>query len=122
MPYTRPSNSVGAEATRTSSPFKSNSEDARVIVDTFLSRPRYVSVQELRSPARVTDRLRKDNPRFLSYDRSSMKNYVRKVLISKDVQNAVQKHWEENEDHGNESDEGLVSFFANFLLVNRNNE
>jgi hypothetical protein len=120
MPYTRPSNTVGAES-RTTSSFKGNTEDARAIVDTLLSRPRYVSVQESHSLARVTDRLRKDNPRWLSIDRNSMKNYVWKVLLTKDVQNSVQKHWE-NEEHGNESDEGLVSFFANFLLVNRNNE
>jgi predicted transposase YbfD/YdcC len=89
---------------------KGNSDDAKKILNILLTRPKYITVAELRTQARVTDKMRKDNPEWLSYDRNSMKNYIRKILLTKEVELAVKKHCNNAEE--NESDEEVVSIFT----------
>ena len=51
-------------------------------VEQIIYTPRYISVQELRKPAVVTDRLRRDYEDLKSFDWILMKCGVRKILTT----------------------------------------
>ena len=62
-------------------------------VEKIICTPKYITVQELKKPAVVTDRLRRDYQDLKSFDRISMKSGVRKILGTVDVVKAVNDYW-----------------------------
>ena len=54
---------------------------------------KYITVHELRTPAKVVDKLRRDFADLTQYNRSSMKLGVRKILNLQEVVVAVNGHW-----------------------------
>ena len=87
-------------------------------VERIISTPKYVTVQELRKPAVVTDWLRRDYDDLRCYDRLSMKNGVRKILQIDDVIQAVNAYWSDGTSPNattainNDDDSSLVSIVA----------
>lgn len=110
-------------STRTSNPrqvnrFSAKSDHGQAVLELIKTRPKYVTVSELRKPAQVVDKLRRDFPEYLEYDRNSMKTTVRKFLLSLEVETAVKKFW--NSEDGNISDSNVVSksmLIVYFILV-----
>ena len=83
-------------------------------VENIICTPRYITVQELRKPAVVTDRLRRDYHDLKSFDRISMKCGVRKILSSSETIQAVNAYWNDefsplNVTPSNNNDDSLVS-------------
>ena len=84
-------------------------------VERIICTPKYVTVQELKKPAVVTDRLRRDYDDLRCYDRLSMKNGVRKILQIDDVVQAVNAYWSDGTSpnatnaFNNDDDSSLVS-------------
>ena len=62
----------------------------------LISTSKYISVDELRKPAQVTDRLRLDNADLMAFDRNSMKNAVRRFLLTREVEEAVRTFWNDH--------------------------
>ena len=62
-------------------------------VEKIICTPKYITVQELKKPAVVTDRLRRDYQDLKTFDRISMKSGVRKILGTIDVIKAVNDYW-----------------------------
>ena len=54
---------------------------------------KYITVQELRTPAKVVDKLRRDFNDLGVFNRSSMKLGVRKILQLQEIVAAVNGHW-----------------------------
>ena len=73
--------------------FKVKGPEGQTVKRILLERPRYITTKELRKPAAVTDKIRRDFPDLQSFCRNSMKVGVRKLLVSQEVHVAVQKHW-----------------------------
>ena len=76
--------------------------------------PKYITVEELKKPAVVTDRLRRDYHDLKSFDRISMKCQVRKILSSSETIQAVNAYWNDefsqlNVTPSNNDDDSLVS-------------
>ena len=85
-------------------------------VERIICTPRYITLQELRKPAVVTDRLRRDYADLAVFDRTSMKCGVRKILTTTQVVNAVNAYWGEEQSPKNAAtgftaneDDSLVS-------------
>ena len=84
-------------------------------VERIICTPKYVTVHELKKPAVVTDRLRRDYDDLRCYDRLSMKNGVRKILQIDDVVQAVNAYWSDgtspnaSNTFNNDDDSSLVS-------------
>ena len=93
---------------------KNEGENVKRIICT----PKYITVQELKKPAVVTDRLRRDYDDLRCYDRLSMKNGVRKILQIDDVIEAVNAYWSDGTSphatnaFNNDDDSSLVSIVA----------
>ena len=87
-------------------------------VERIMCTPKYFTVQELRKPVVVTDRLRRDYDDLRCYDRLSMKNGVRKILQIDDVIEAVNAYWSDGTSphatnaFNNDDDSSLVSIVA----------
>ena len=62
-------------------------------VEKIVCTPRYITVEELRKPAVVTDRLRRDYDDLRQFDRVSMKAGIRKILTTSEVVKAVNAYW-----------------------------
>ena len=75
--------------------FSSKGEEA-TNVQNIICTPRYITVPELRKPAVVTDRLRRDYHDLNSFDRVSMKCVVRKILSSSAVIQIVNAYWSDD--------------------------
>ena len=82
-------------------------------VEKIVCTPKYITVQELKKPAVVTNRLRRDYDDLKLYDRVSMKAGVRKILTTAHVIQAVNTYWMGNEDGitvlGNSDESSLIS-------------
>ena len=86
-------------------------------VERIICTPRYISIPELKKPAVVTDRLRRDYGDLKTFDRISMKCGVRKILTSDEVVNAVNAYWSDgynpnastSTSYANNEDDSLVS-------------
>ena len=69
-------------------PFKASSEDGQFLK--FLFEKGFVSEQDLKRYANVTDRVRKDYPnKFMKYNRNSLKNGVKSIMNDPDIVSAV---------------------------------
>ena len=66
-------------------------------VEKIICTPKYISVAELKKPAVVTDRLRRDYADLKSFDRISMKCGVRKILNLRQVVDSV-NNYQQDED------------------------
>ena len=84
-------------------------------VENIICTPKYITVQELRKPAVVTDRLRRDYFDLQSFDRISMKCGVRKIMGHAYVIQAVNTYWSDEcsdfnaSSSNNNDDDTLVS-------------
>ena len=83
-------------------------------VETIICTPKYITVEELKKPAVVTDRLRRDYLDLKCYDRISMKAGVRKILGLSEVIQAVNAYCSAefndlNAASNNNDDDSLVS-------------
>ena len=84
-------------------------------VESIVCTPKYITLCELRKPAVVTDRLRRDYQDLKSFDRVSMKAGVRKILNTSEVIKAVNSYWNGGLDNmsnavqSNNDDDSLVS-------------
>ena len=89
-------------------------------VEKIICTPKYISVAELKKPAVVTDRLRRDYADLKNFDRISMKCGVRKILNLRQVVDAV-NHYQNDEDavaqipgataFNHDNDDSLVSTY-----------
>ena len=75
---------------------------------------KYITVQELRKPAVVTDRLHRDYEDLKCYGRISMKGGVRKILTMDEVIQALNAYWGDGTSPNataaiNNDDDSLVS-------------
>ena len=85
-------------------------------VERVICTSRYISIPEVRKPAVVIDRLRRDYGDLKTFDRISMKCGVRKILTSDEVVNAVNAYWSDEctpntstTSYANNEDDSLVS-------------
>ena len=79
-------------------------------VQKILLTPKYITLPELKKPAAVTDRLRRDYVDLMDYNRNSMKNGVRKILNSSSVIKAIYDYWGKTvTSPSSDSDDDLVS-------------
>ena len=82
-------------------------------VKKIITTPKYITIPELRKPAQVTDRLRRDYDDLVQFERSSMKNGVRKILNSSNVIKAIYDYWGKPvTSPSSDSDDDLVSNYA----------
>ena len=73
--------------------FKAKGKEGTTVKNIVMGKPKYITIGELRKPANVTDKLRRDYMDFKSYDRDSMRTNVRNILNQKEVRHAVAKFW-----------------------------
>ena len=84
-------------------------------VERIICTPKYITLDELRKPATVTDRLRRDYQDLKVYDRKSMKGGIQRILKFPDVIKAVNEYWNSPSINSNKSadsndeDDSLVS-------------
>ena len=85
-------------------------------VERVICTPRYITIPELRKPAVVTDRLHRDYGDLKTFDRTSMKCGVRKILTTDEVISAVNVYWSDGcipntsiNSYANNEDDSLVS-------------
>ena len=83
-------------------------------VEHIICTPKYITVQELRKPAVVTDRLHRDYEDLKCYGRISMKGGVRKILTMDEVIQALNAYWGDGTSPNataaiNNDDDSLVS-------------
>ena len=99
------------------------SDEAKKNKQHLISNPQYLSVEELNRPAPVTDRLRRNFPEMLAFDRNSMKAVVRKLLISKEIRDKVHNHWSSaapgapDSIGGNSDDDQVVSTVKKYCML-----
>jgi hypothetical protein len=68
-------------------------EEGKAVKKILLDTHRYITVHELRTPAKVVDKLRRDFDDLGEYNRNSMKLGVRKILNSQEVVSAINGQW-----------------------------
>ena len=73
--------------------FKVKGQEGATVKNIFMGKPKYVTMAELKRPAMVTDKLRRDYLDFNSFDRDSMRQNVRNILNQKEVKTAVAGFW-----------------------------
>ena len=88
-----------------------------VNVEHIICTPKYVTMDELKKPAVVTDRLRRDYEDLKIYDRLSMKGGVRTILRMDDVAQTVHAYWNTDSNNSNNSadsndEDSLVSVIS----------
>ena len=70
---------------------------------------KYITVHELRTPAKVVDKLRRDFADLGLFNRNSMKLGVRKILQLQEVVTAVNGHWGNSVEASDPDDDHIVS-------------
>ena len=74
-------------------PFSSSGEEAMAVKKILTEHKQYITVQELRTPAKVVDKLRRDFANLKEFNRNSMKIGVRKILQHQEVVQKVNQFW-----------------------------
>ena len=74
-------------------PFSSTGDEAKAVKKILTENKQYITVQELRTPAKVVDKLRRDFANLKEFNRNSMKLAVRKILQHVEVVQKVNQFW-----------------------------
>ena len=74
-------------------PFSSSGEEGMAVKKILTESKQYITVQELRTPAKVVDKLRRDFANLKEFNRNSMKIGVRKILQHQEVVQKVNQFW-----------------------------
>ena len=74
-------------------PFSSTGDEAKAVKKILTESKQYITVQELRTPAKVVDKLRRDFANLKEFNRNSMKIGVRKILQHQEVVQKVNQFW-----------------------------
>ena len=92
--------------------FSATAEEGKAVKIFLTDTPQYITVPELRTPAKVVDKLRRDFGNLKEFNRNSMKIGIRKILNQKDVVQSVNQFWGGGTDKallGSELEDHVVS-------------
>ena len=91
MTLTRGSNKT--KKTEEGRSFSVQGDEGKAVKFFLAETKQYITVHELRTPAKVVDKLRRDFLDLSGYNRASMKMGVRKILNLQEVVVSVNAHW-----------------------------
>ena len=74
-------------------PFSSSGEEGKAVKKILTEHKQYITVHELRTPAKVVDKLRRDFANLKEFNRNSMKIGIRKLLQQQEVVQKVNQFW-----------------------------
>jgi hypothetical protein len=73
--------------------FSVSGDEGKAVKKILCQKAKYISVLELRTPAKVVDKLRRDFADLNEFNRNSMKLGIRKILNSQEVVQCVNQFW-----------------------------